>query len=54
MKSELKIISKINEKDLRRARRLLKQLEADKISAFEKAQRFFIIQESLLKIRQRI
>ena len=44
----------INEKDLRRARRLLKQLEKDKISAFEKAQKFFIIQESLLRVRQMV
>ena len=46
------MIYNLNEKNLRKARRLLKQLEQDKISAFEKAQRFFIIKESLLRMRQ--
>ncbi len=41
----------INEQDLIKARNLLKQLENAKESVFEKAQRFFIIQESLLRVR---
>lgn len=49
IQAKIKMKCMTNERAIRKARKLLKQLEKDKISSFEKAQRFFIIQESLLK-----
>ncbi len=46
------MMNKIYEKDIKEARKFLRELENSRESQFEKAQRFFKIQESILGIKQ--
>lgn len=52
MKQELMKQSLMMEEKIQRARKILKELDKEKNSGFEKAQRLFIIQESLARMKK--